>query len=358
MRTSRLCVARVLLGFLLGVIVGVLPLAGEARAAEEFIEGNYRALIIGIDKYSALPEDKQLASARKDAEAVAAVLRDRYGFDKERMIELYDEAATRKAVFKAFSNLRKELTGKDSLFVYFAGHGAYEGKIEKHNEIGFWLLADSEEPSIDPSSSIQNTQIRDFFAGYPARHIFLVSDAFFSAKLVGKTSALIRGRDAAKVLYKDKSRWVLTSGKSFPEPDLTDKSKKGHSLFAWHLVQVLEANTTPYLLGADIVESLAIRVSNEKQGKLPKSAPIIAAGDEGGQFVFRLLPEFQKGGADAAEAEKAKQEAEQAAQKAKAAEKDKARLETEKAKVNAAQKELEELERELKKAEEALKKGK
>lgn len=334
MRTGRHIVKGLVLGVVFVAVVGLLP----ARAADEFIEGNYWALIIGIDKYSALPEDKQLQSARKDAEAVAAVLRDRYGFAKERMIELYDEAATRKAVFKAFSNLKRELTGKDSLFVYFAGHGAYEGRIEKGNEIGFWMLADSEEPSIDPSSSIQNTQIRDFFAGYPARHIFLVADAFFSGKLMGKTSALVRGKDAAKALYPDKSRWVLVSGKNFPEPDRADKSKAGHSLFAWHFIKMLEANTSPYLLGADIVEPLAVRVSNEKQGKLPKSAPIIAAGDEGGQFVFRLLPEYRKKG-DVADAEKA-------------------RLDAEKAKVDAAQKELEELERQLKQAEEALKKGK
>ena len=354
MKHSRHSATGRLFGFLLMVLTGIFPLAGAVSAADDFIEGNYWALIIGIDKYSALPEDKQLASARKDAEAVAAVLRDRYGFAKERMIELYDEAATRKAVFKAFSNLKREMTSQDSLFVYFAGHGAYEGKIEKRNEIGFWMLADSEEPSIDPSSSIQNNQIRDFFSGYPARHIFLVSDAFFSAKLVGKTVALVRGKDAAKALYKDKSRWVLLSGRDFPEPDLTDKSKQGHSLFAWHLVKVLEANTSPYLLGSDLVEPLAVRVSNEKQGKLPKSAPIIAAGDEGGQFVFRLLPQFRKD----EEAEKAKQAAEKAAEKAKAAEKEKARLQTEKAKVDAAQKELEELERELKKAEDALKTGK
>ena len=338
MRTTRHFGAALLRSVLLLVIIGLLPLAGSARAADDFIEGNYWALIIGIDKYSALPEDKQLKSARKDAEAVAAVLRDRYGFAKERMIELYDEAATRKAVFKAFANLKRELTSKDSLFVYFAGHGAYEGRIEKGNEIGFWLLADSEEPSIDPSSAIQNAQVRDFFAGYTARHIFLVSDAFFSGKLMGKTSTLVHGKDAATTLYKDKSRWILVSGRNFPEPDLADKNKKGHSLFAWHFVKMLEANTTPYLLGADIVEPLAVRVSNEKQGKLPKSAPIIAAGDEAGQFVFRLLPEFQKKG-DVVDAEKVRQD-------------------TEKAKVDAAQRELEELERELKKAEEALKKGK
>jgi hypothetical protein len=353
MRNSNLWGATVLRGFLLSVILGVVPLVGGARAADDFIEGNYWALIIGIDKYSALPEDKQLKSARKDAEAVAAVLRARYGFAKERMIELYDEGASRKAVFKAFTSLKRELTAKDSLFVYFAGHGAYEGRIEKGNEIGFWMLADSEEPSIDPSSSIQNTQIRDFFAGFAARHIFLVSDAFFTGKLMGKTSAIVSSKDAARRLYRDKSRWVLISGRSFPEPDLADKSKKGHSLFAWHLTKVLEANANPYLIVEDLIEPLAVRVSNEKQGKLPKSAPIIAAGDEGGQFVFRLLPEFWKKG-DGADAERAKPDAD----KAKAVEKEKARLDAERAKADAAQRELEELERQLKQAEEALKKGK
>ena len=120
--------------------------------------------------------------------------------------------------------------------------------------------------------------------------------------------------------------------------DPADKNKKGHSIFAWHLLKALEANTKPYLLGADLVEIIAPKVSNEKQGTLPRSAPIIGAGDEGGQFVFRLLPQYQKDRGLAA--------------------KDKARLEEEKAKVDAAQKELEELELQLKQAEEALKKGK
>lgn len=325
------------------VLVGVFfGGAGDARAADEFIEGDYWALIIGIDRYSVLPEEKQLKSARKDAEAVAAVLRQRYGFAKERMIELYDAAASRKAVFKAFSALKGKLTDKDSLFVYFSGHGAYEGRIEKGNEIGFWLLADSEEQSIDPSSAIPNTRIRDFFSGYQARHVVLVADAFFSSKLMGKASTVVGGQDVARALHQDKSRWVLLSGRDFPEPDLADTKKNGHSLFAWHLMKALEMTTTPYLILDDLVESLAIRVSNEKHGKLPKGAPLIAAGDEGGQFVFRLLPEFRTGGAT----EKARMDSE------------KVRMDAEKARAaEAAQKEMEELERELQKAEEALKKS-
>ena len=335
MRIARPVGAGVVLGCVLIAVAGVFPLGWEGRAAEDFIEGNYWALIIGINKYPAFPDDMQLVSARKDAEAVATLLRDRYGFAKEQMIELYDEAATRKGIIKALAQLKRLLTAKDSLVVYFAGQGGYEGRRGRGDEIGYWLPFDADRPE-DTSAAVLNTELRDRFANYPARHIFLVSNSVFSSSLMGKTATLLRAKDAAKELYRDKSRWVLVSGGNYPVADPADKNKKGHSVFAWHLLKALEANTKPYLLGADVVEIIAPKVSNEKQGTLPRSAPIIGAGDEGGQFVFRLLPQ---------EAEKA-----QAAEKAK--------LDAEKAKVDAAQKELDELELQLKQAEEALKKGK
>ena len=335
MRIARPVGAGVVLGFVLIAVAGVFPLGWEGRAAEDFIEGNYWALIIGIDKYPAFPDDMQLVSARKDAEAVATLLRDRYGFAKKQMIELYDEAATRKGIIKALVQLKRQLTAKDSLVVYFAGQGGYEGRRGRGDETGYWLPFDADRPE-DTSAAVLNTELRDRFANYPARHILLVSSSVFSSSLMGKTATLLRAKDAAKELYRDKSRWVLVSGGNYPVADPADKNKKGHSVFAWHLLKALEANTKPYLLGADLVEIIAPKVSNEKQGMLPRSAPIIGAGDEGGQFVFRLLPQ---------EVEKA-----QAAEKAK--------LDAEKAKVDAAQKELDELELQLKQAEEALKKGK
>jgi len=68
------------------------PSAATADS-EDFIDGNFWALIIGINKYPTMDADKQLEAARKDAEAISKLLVDRYGFSKERMTELYDEAA-------------------------------------------------------------------------------------------------------------------------------------------------------------------------------------------------------------------------------------------------------------------------
>ena len=312
------------------------PSAPAAGAdPDDFIEGNYWALIIGINKYPAMDKDKQLEAARKDAEAISKLLIERYGFSKERMVELYDEQASRKGVIRAFSSLKRRLTDKDSLFIYYAGHGEYETtgrektQKEKVDGMGYWIPSDAELD--DPSSYIFNSQVRDYLANIPARHIYAVVDSCFSGSLMGRSRQL--GRGAIKELYQSPSRWILASGGLYPVPDAADKAKQGHSTFAWHFMKLLRQNTNPYLLAKDLAEPMAIRVSNEVKDQLPRSAPVAAAGDEGGQFVFRLKKEFQQGAGDVA------------------------RIEGERSKlVAAAQGELSSLEEQVKKAEEDLKK--
>ena len=271
------------------VFVLSFPATAQAPSADpdDFIEGHYWALIIGIDKYPNLDKDQQLTVARKDAEAVTALLVEQYGFEKKRMVELYDETATRKGILRAFSALKRRLTDKDSLFIYYAGRG---GHGDEPNSTSYWLPSDAELD--DKSSFFFDSQIKDYLANLPARHVYLVMDSDFSNSLFGRTRAL--SREAIRELYQEKSRWALISGGLYPVPDVADKSKNGHSVFAWHFMKILEKNSQPYLLAKDIAEPIAVRVSNEVQGMLPRSALIVGAGDAGGQFVFRLKKEFQK----------------------------------------------------------------
>jgi len=303
-----------------------------AADTDEFIEGEYWALIIGVNKYSQMDKDKQLDAARKDAEAVAKLLVARYGFSRERMIELYDEQGTRRGIIRAFNNLKRRLKDNDSLFIYYAGHGEYEESKDKEKQkrvdgMGYWIPSDAEPD--DPSSYIFNSQVRDYLANIDARHIFAVVDSCFSGSLMGKSRVL--GPGAIKELYQSRSRWILASGGFYPVPDVVDKNKGGHSTFAWHFMRFLERNTSPYVLARDIADAVAERVSNEVKDQLPRGSAVVGAGDDNGQFVFRLRKEFRKAPVDTAA------------------------LEAERAKVAAAQGELSSVEEQLKKAEEALK---
>ena len=283
-----------LIVFLL-TILPILIAAAPAADPDDFIEGHYWALIIGVDKYPNLDKDKQLTVARKDAEAVAKLLKERYGFEKERMIELYDEKATRKEILSILSSLKRRLTDKDSLFIYFAGHGEYEvigsGK-ERRDGMGYWMPSDVKLD--DPSSVIFNSQVRDYMANISARHIFAVVDSAFSGALMKLPPPMESSKRVLKELYLKKSRWMVQSGGLFPVPGVSDKGNGGHSAFARHFMKILKENTTPYLLAEDIGEPLATRVSNELKDQIPRICIVRDAGDEDGHFVFRLREEFIK----------------------------------------------------------------
>ncbi|KJA24870.1 hypothetical protein HYPSUDRAFT_38216 [Hypholoma sublateritium FD-334 SS-4] len=84
------------------------------------------ALIIGIDNYKDTKIDR-LSGAVADAENMRDFLVDDLRVSKDqRIIELYNEQATKSAMIKALKNLAtKEEIGKDDpILIYYAGHGS------------------------------------------------------------------------------------------------------------------------------------------------------------------------------------------------------------------------------------------
>ncbi|MEP6934783.1 MAG: caspase family protein, partial [Nitrospirota bacterium] len=105
---------------------------GVARIEEEEVIattgfGQYHALVIGNDHYR---QWGPLNTAIADATAVSALLKDRYGFQ----VTLLKDA-TRKDILKALNEMRKKLTERDQLLIYYAGHGFLEPSIDR----GYWI---------------------------------------------------------------------------------------------------------------------------------------------------------------------------------------------------------------------------
>lgn len=246
-----------------------------ASAGSVPITGEYWALIIGIDQYRYAPK---LESAVRDAKGIRDVLTARYGFKPERIVELYDAQATGPKIQNALYRLGRDVGKDDSVLIYYAGHGQYE----EDGKLGWWVPVEGEPK--EPGSFITNASIRDYINGMKARHVYLVADSCFSGTLFG-TRALppINDQWYAR-LYQKPSRWGLTSGGKEP---VADQGKNGHSIFAYHLIALLQENTDPYLVPSQIHTKLAPLVANNAE-QTPQSEPLRGAGDEGGQFVFRL----------------------------------------------------------------------
>jgi len=315
-----------------------ITVKGTSQTGDITIDGNYWALIIGINEYPNLPSAMQLQAARADAQEVATVLQKRYGFAKERMIQLYDKKASRDEIIMALESLGGAVGEKDSLLIYYAGHGEFN----KINKRGFWIPSDAVKDK--QSTFVSNADIKDYLESIKAKHIYTISDSCFSESLMGKTRSL-GGDRAIKELFSSKSRWILTSGGLYPVPD---KAKGDHSTFAYHLIRLLEKNENQYLTPMQIITEIMPLVSNESQ-QTPKSAPVALSGDEGGQFIFTLAtykrPEALKPAAPAVSPE---EEAKRKEEMKKMLE-DKARLEEDSKKLREAEQRLRDKEQQMEK---------
>jgi formylglycine-generating enzyme required for sulfatase activity len=253
--------------------VAVTP---QVPAGSVPISGDYWALIIGIDQYQHVPK---LQSAVKDAQAVREVLVQRYGFARDHVIELINGQATRERIENALYQVRKKTGPNDSVFIYYAGHG----QIDQEDQIGYWVPVEGKAQS--PGTFISNARIRDEIGRMKAKHVYLVADSCFSGTLFASGRALPPLNDKFfQRLYANKSRWGLTSGMNEP---VTDQGKDGHSMFAYFFLKLLKENEDPYLVPSHIYDQIAPLIGRNTDQQ-PRSEPLQNAGDEGGQFVFRL----------------------------------------------------------------------
>jgi hypothetical protein len=241
--------------------------------------GSYHALVIGNNKYTKFPA---LRTAVGDAEAVATVLRERYGF-KVRLLR----DATRVQILSALNELREALTEKDNLLIYYAGHG----DLDQKNQRGYWLPVDAEPGNT--ANWISNVDVSDLLNLMAVKHLLVVADSCYAATLTrsaaGRLEPTLTQEElnrAVQTLAAKRARMVMTSGGVEP---VLDGAGGQHSVFAMVFLEVLESNTG-VMLGRDLFRLLQLRVNAMAQRwsvpQVPEYAPIKYAGHEGGDFFF------------------------------------------------------------------------
>ena len=241
--------------------------------------GKYYALVIGNNNYGKLPK---LSTPIADAEAIAGVLKDKYGFT----VTLLKDA-NRYDILEALNQMREKLTEQDNLLVYYAGHG----ELDKVNQRGNWLPVDAEPDST--ANWIPNVQVTDILNQMSARHVLLVVDSCFSGTLT--RSALTRleaGKSPeawanwVKLMNGKRSRTALTSGGIAP---VLDAGAAGHSIFAKALLDALGKNSgviEGQRLHQELASSVAYAAGSFNVDQVPEYAPIKSAGHEAGDFFF------------------------------------------------------------------------
>ena len=234
--------------------------------------GRYHALVIGNNAYRTLP---RLETAISDARAVAATLRDSYGFNTTLVTD-----ATRDTILDALDGLRSRLTTIDNLLIYYAGHGHLDREVDR----GYWQPIDAKADST--SRWLSNATITDALKAIHANHIMVVADSCFSGTLARSNPRGIKiephGPNFITQMLGKKSRTVLASGGLEP---VTDSGGGDHSVFAKALLDALTDNRG-VIDGVQVFARVREQVRLNAQ-QTPQYSNIRFAGHEmGGDFLF------------------------------------------------------------------------
>jgi uncharacterized caspase-like protein len=242
--------------------VGVVPWRSQRF-------GSYQALVIGINGYTHLPKTEQLTTAVNDANAVAQLLLERYGFNVKVLRD-----ARRQTILTELARLRAELTEADALLLYYAGHGY----VDPHSKRGYWWPSDA-DPN-DPATWIANGEVSDQLKALKAKHVLIVADSCYSGT---RPYRLLAPRERGESrdgwlrrLAGMRSRTVLTSGRLQPLAQIWHTSASEHSRFADALMHALR-NNDRVLEGARLFATL---------GSPAVYAIIDGAGHVDGDFLF------------------------------------------------------------------------
>ena len=266
MRASALRAAFCLAAILLLGVAGL-----RAAGAEENPFGTYHAVVIGINDYQHLPK---LESAVGDAEEVARVLEDRYGFTVRKLIN-----PNRYDLVRMLNTLRQELGPDDNLLLYYAGHGI----LDRDTDRGFWLPVDAEPDN--EANWVANETITSNLGAMLAKHVLIVSDSCYSGTLTRSVDATLKtGNEREEWLRRmaeKRSRTAMVSGGLEP---VTDSGGRGHSVFARAFIDRLKEATEPIDAAGMFAQVKTQVVANADQ--TPEYSTIRKAGHEGGDFLF------------------------------------------------------------------------
>ncbi len=277
---SGLLAGSALLGLAIGLFGGFRPLLAEV--VDSWVLGRSYAVVIGIDQYVS-SNWPGLHYARKDAQAVAKLLRER-GFEVR---VLYDRAATRRAIVSLLESTARSLRDGDRVLFFFAGHGHTERVGGR--DWGYLVPYDGR----DTASYISMRELQNVSEQMGrARHQLFIMDACYGG-LFGLTRSpldpLLPGPHMLRELSRRRAREYITAGGK--DQVVQDRGPEGHSLFASQLLKaIVEAQADRNLDGFITFSELASYLENAASDSYQTPSRGVLPGHEGGSFIFAARP--------------------------------------------------------------------
>jgi hypothetical protein len=224
----------------LAVLIQAAAVLGAATAASAApgaaVYDRTWALVVGVNRF----KDARISPlnyAVNDARAVAREL-ERLGFQKQNIVVLLDDRATRAAIEAALGGaLRKNAGARDGVFVFFATHGITTALPHGGDE-GYLLPHDADVENL-PLTALSMQQIKQIGQRLAAKHVLVAVDACYSGySLVRAVTAPTPTERYLQLVTQSRAIQVMTAGRR-DQPVIEDG---GHGVFTRALLRGLEGH--------------------------------------------------------------------------------------------------------------------
>jgi uncharacterized caspase-like protein len=251
--------------------------------------GRIWAAVVGIDDYEKV---RPLKYAVNDATAFKTFLRERLGVPEEHIFTLLDQDATKSQVQSLMgTKLKKKAAKDDTVYIYYAGHGAVETDPANPDGDGFekYLLPYDADLEDLYSSSISMKEVRTIFQRIAAERLVFIADTCYSGASGGRTllSSSTRATLSERFferLSQGKGRIILSASSANEVSQEIDEF--GHGVFTYYLLQGLKGEADKDGDGLITVGEVFSYVSRQVPDATGQDQHPVKKGESEGEIVI------------------------------------------------------------------------
>lgn len=251
--------------------------------------GKIWAVVIGISQYKGV---QPLRYADQDALAFHDYLVNYIGIPKEQTTLLLNDQATLMALKRTLgTDLRRKAGEKDTVIVYYAGHGAPEADASAGDDDGLekYIVPYDADPRDLYTTGLPMREIETIFQRLTPERIIFISDSCYSGATAGRTFATASRRAVISEnfltrLSKGKGRIVLSASKASEVSE--ERDDLGHGVFTYYLLEGLRGKADADGDGIITVDEVYGYVSKKVPEVTGQNQHPVKKGEVEGQLVL------------------------------------------------------------------------
>jgi len=167
-------------GALISVLFSLVFIIGSQTVASQPPRDkgvSKRALLIGINKYQAVP---RLQGSLNDIETMKRILVTRWGFPEQNIRFLKDDQATREGILKALKDFVSETGSQDTVYIHYSGHGSQVEDLNGDEPDGLDETLVPQDGRMASVTDITDDELDEIFARLPTKNALIVLDSCHS----------------------------------------------------------------------------------------------------------------------------------------------------------------------------------